>query len=434
MKRFYVLFLSIVLIPSILFAWTEPTGSTFTVTSTESQEVKDILNDVHDSTHASLQVTNISTGAYHNRTWVWDSDFGAWIELMVSSCNTDGVGINTRAQTDKVLLYGFDGTGWDRLKSDELHNLITKTSTNSTVALYYNGLKAIIDSEGQLYVQTSTDSYMNIINIAQLNELKNVWITSGVITTLQTLQTISELNSLKNVWVSSGIISNIQKLDELNSLMNVWITSGVISTLQTISELNSLRNIWITSGTITSLGDLNSLMNVWITSGVITTLENISQLNELKNVWITSGVISVVNGVLESSGVIKNFPTDYPDSTSASAISNVATAIDDMTAVLKSSVPVISVDYTNKVSTGTAGKVLVSGNIAISNWNMDIYSFYSVGGDTEITSTWMGGIIYALDGIPVAPIRLSRPVTNPTFQCSMSYGTTLYYILNGVGN
>jgi hypothetical protein len=63
MKKLFIL-LSLVLIPSLLFAWTEPTGSTFTVTSGESWEIKDIQNDVHDTTHSAWTVYDISTGPY----------------------------------------------------------------------------------------------------------------------------------------------------------------------------------------------------------------------------------------------------------------------------------------------------------------------------------------------------------------------------------
>ena len=65
---------------------------------------------------------------------------------------------------------------------------------------------------------------------------------------------------------------------------------------------------------------------------------------------------------------------------------------------------------------------------------MDSFTFYSVGGESQITSNWSGGIMYAPDGIAIAPIKLSRPVTNPTFQCVLPADTTLYYILTGIGN
>jgi hypothetical protein len=45
----------LVLIPSLLFAWTEPTGSTFTVTGGEL-EIKDIVNDVYDRNESALSV------------------------------------------------------------------------------------------------------------------------------------------------------------------------------------------------------------------------------------------------------------------------------------------------------------------------------------------------------------------------------------------
>lgn len=132
------------------------------------------------------------------------------------------------------------------------------------------------------------------------------------------------------------------------------------------------------------------------------------------------------------SSSVSSFPTDYPDITAQSSLSSIDTNTGNIYSELNSTPSVSDIRYTSKISTGTAGKVLVSGNIAITNYSMETYAFYSVGGDTEITSTWTNGIIYALDGIPVNTEKLSIPVINPTFQCSLNYGTTLYYILQGV--
>lgn len=100
---------------------------------------------------------------------------------------------------------------------------------------------------------------------------------------------------------------------------------------------------------------------------------------------------------------------------------------------MKTSMTVSDIRYSGLTSTGTAGKMFVSGNISVSNWSLDNYTFYSVGGDSTITCTWKGGIMYALQGIPIAPMRLSVPVADPTFQCTLPAGTTLYYVLDGVG-
>ena len=115
MKKKLFILLSLVLIPSLLFAWTEPTGSTFTVISGESQEIKDIQNDVHDVTHAAFTVYNISTGPYNSLSWVWNGS--TWTILETSINNMDGVGVSSPSLNTKTFLYAYNGTSWDRVRS-----------------------------------------------------------------------------------------------------------------------------------------------------------------------------------------------------------------------------------------------------------------------------------------------------------------------------
>ncbi len=87
--------------------------------------------------------------------------------------------------------------------------------------------------------------------------------------------------------------------------------------------------------------------------------------------------------------------------------------------------------YSGAVSTGTSGFINASGNISISNYNVDNYSFLARGGNINITSTFMDGIIYALEDIPI-DVYLSVPTNSPTFQCTLPSGASLYYIITGV--
>jgi len=127
-----------------------------------------------------------------------------------------------------------------------------------------------------------------------------------------------------------------------------------------------------------------------------------------------------------------SFPSDYPDSAAQGSLSDIDTNTSNIYNQMKSSSIVVNQAYVNKVSTGTAGKLIISGNITITALSIDAYSFYSVGGDSQITSTWMDGTIYALEGIPIDFKKMVIPVANPTFQCSLATNTTLYYILNGI--
>lgn len=257
-------------------------------------------------------------------------------------------------------------------------------STNSKVGIYYEGNTAIVDSKGQLYVRVSTNSTVRLTD-AQINSLKNVWITSG---TISTLEVISQLNELRNIWISSGIISTLEVISQLNELRNIWVSSGIITTVQNLS-------------------DLNDLMNVWITSGVIT----VDNFYDFLNIWITSGTIS-----------IDNFPADYPDST--------------LYEQLLSSVTTVEKKFLNKVSTGTSGKITstTSQQIVISN-NVTRFQFTfinSADGSAEatVTSSHDGGKMYFYDGFwKVISVDIPQPIT---FDVVMPVTSTFTYVISEV--
>ena len=86
--------------------------------------------------------------------------------------------------------------------------------------------------------------------------------------------------------------------------------------------------------------------------------------------------------------------------------------------------------YHRKVSTGTDGKIFYLATQAVQNISPDdevcIITFYTEGGNAQITCTWRGGITYIREGIGVS-LEAKVPVDNPTFQCTLDAGTTLYY-------
>lgn len=639
MKRFYVLFLSIVLIPSILFAWTEPTGSTFTVTSTESQEVKDILNDVHDSVHASLQVTNISTGPYHSQAWIWNGS--DWIKWEGSPSSYDGQNVSSTTIGTRSFLYGFNGTSWDRLRDDEMKYLYTRTSSNSIILQILNPVTTymtisqydgIINKFIAQYVLSSTNTATIMVEmikhyllistggdttitrldtidteliknyvlsstntatimtelikeyllmstgsdttIARLDTINNELIEHYVLHSTDTAKILTEMDkhyvlistgndvtivrlntidtelikhyvlistgtdgtntridsvnaNLDKIYVliststsdsddllnklyvqnSTGIDTTVTRLDTINTelIKNYVVTSTgsdvAISRLDSlllelygiarssgmdtaITRLDSLRNdlygvarstgidaintelikhyvlsstnsatiltelikeyVLTSTGTDGIIARLDGLISGVTTSLILSQYEElkahttifltISQLNNLKEdstTYIRGGIIDEVKRILESSCVVKNFPTDYPDSASASAISGLDTTMTNLYNQSRSSFVVVDMNYVNKTSTGTTGKLLISGTISIPG-NIDGYSFYSIGGDTLINANWKAGTLYCIDGIPIAPTKISIPVINPVLNCVLNYGTTLYYDLNSM--
>lgn len=386
MKRILLSVLILCFLSILSFAqWVDTGGSTWTATTESAQqEIKDIQNDIHDHTNSA-----------------WTVKGNVWI--------SSGV-ITTIEQLNQ-------GNIW-----------ITSGVVTTVEQL----------NQGNVWITSGV-----VTSVGQLDQ-GNVWITSGVITRVQAVTQLDQ----GTVWITSGVVTNVNQVDQ----GNIWITSGVITRVQAVTQLdggtvwitsgvitnvNQLDqgNIWITSGVVTKVEEIGQVnqANVWITSGVITTVQTVQQLNQ-GNVWITSGVVTSIGQVNQgnvwvTSGTITigNFPVDYPDSTAQASLSSI-----DGNITKCDTDDVSDARYYNKVSTGTAGRINASGNIAISDYSMEAYVFYSDGGDSQIESTWHDGIIWALDGIPVRTEKLSVPISNPTFQCTLPAGTSLYYILHGV--
>lgn len=114
----------------------------------------------------------------------------------------------------------------------------------------------------------------------------------------------------------------------------------------------------------------------------------------------------------------------------SSGTTDVITWLESIYNLYKSSVIVSDILYSGKVSTGSAGKIFASGNIVPDDEVVNI-SFYTEGGNAQVTCTFRGGIIYVREGIP-AGVNVPVLADNPTFQCVLDAGTTLYYISDEV--
>jgi hypothetical protein len=256
-----------------------------------------IQSNLHGYDSNSWNRLLIQSTNYHNlRTAIYNDD-KVW---EIEDWDSDDEASGNDGGPVYAKLKGWDGVNedWDRVRLNPMKYLYVQTSTDSTVSIYYNGIKAVIQADGQLWVETSTDSTASIY-----------------------------YNGNKAIVQGDG---------------------------------------------------------------------------ELEVETSTDSTVSV-----------------YYNGNKAEVDSGNDLIIEDTR-------------YQNMVSTGTAGKIFASGNIAVTNYSMDAYTFYSVGGDSTILSTWHDGTIYALEGVPISPQKLSIPVVNPTFQCTLPAETTLYYILHGV--
>ena len=90
-------------------------------------------------------------------------------------------------------------------------------------------------------------------------------------------------------------------------------------------------------------------------------------------------------------------------------------------------------NYENKISTYVAGKTSVDGKYA-PDFNVINFSFMLKGtGETKITSSVGGGIIYLSENSDSYDIELKSVKTNTTFYWDLpTSGTTLYYCIGGV--
>lgn len=175
---------------------------------------------------------------------------------------------------------------------------------------------------------------------------------------------------------------------------------------------------------------VDSILNpvtTYITASQVTDLKVVT-LPDGTTVYITESQLKLLKE--DTTAYIKNFPTDYPDATAQSSLSSIETNTDNTYNQLKTSVTTSDVRYSGKVSTGTDGKVFASGNISPDD-EVAFISFYTEGGNAQVTCTFRSGIIYVREGIP-AGISVPIPVDNPTLQCTLDSDTTLYYISDEV--
>lgn len=213
---------------------------------------------------------------------------------------------------------------------------------------------------------------------------------------------------------------------------NVWITSGVVTTLHHISDVVATSDT-LTHTRLSLVYD--RLKDVVISSGVITTIHHISDVvcssdpythdildlvyGRLKDLHITSGTLNTVHHI--SDVVCSSDPVTHG-------------TLGDIYGRLKevhiSSGSFTDSRYGTSLSTGTAGK-LFSSTIISPAYRVDGYSFYSLYGESWITTTFTDGELFAPDGIPVNA-QLSVPVNSPSFDCNLPSGTTLYYTIRGV--
>lgn len=86
--------------------------------------------------------------------------------------------------------------------------------------------------------------------------------------------------------------------------------------------------------------------------------------------------------------------------------------------------------FSNKVSTYTAGILTTSGEINV-DFEVTKFSFLSIGGETQITSSIGDGIIYLPDKTGNETV-LDVPKGNVSFNITVPNGVIVYYLISGI--
>jgi len=452
MKKKLFILLSLVLIPSLLFAWTEPTGSTFTVTTGESQEVKDILNDAHDVTHAALTVYNISTGPYNTLTWVWNGS--TWTILETSINNMDGVGVSSPSLNTKTFLYAYNGTSWDRVRSTKDMFLEVRTASGSIIYSLVMPCTNYI-TESQFFELTKHSTYyltvsqfneltqhpttfMNIsqfseltehttdfLNISQYDELRahateylslsQFYELTQHSTYFWTLSQFTAItNQLSEIAGHTTNFMNIGQFDELRKNATDYINGGVIDQIRKINSVDE-------STACVRGGILDEILRILQSTATIRG----GQLDEVLRVLqstttIRGGQLDEILRVLESSCVVKNFPADYPDGTAQSSLSSIDSQLASGTTI---SYQVLDSTYVYK-------DFYENGTWTV-NFNIKSIGVYSQGGDS--TLNWDGGDnIKIWDGIPFGDVPIDETFSKPvTLTFTLTSPTTFSVYLRG---
>jgi len=407
MKKLIFTIVVLMIFPLTVFSWTDTSGSTDT--ASVDYDTKDMLNNSYDRGNLKFRV-EVDSGSLDN--------IGDIINIVATS---DTV---THNKLDKQYVLISSAT-------DNIDNLIIKTYlliSTGTDALHYQAIKQyILTSTGtdalyyqaiKQYILTSTGT-----DAVHFEAIKQYLLISSGTDALhfeavkQYLLISSGTDALHSI-LSKFFIQNSTACDDLNTAMD---------------EANAeMDRIMVQNSTGTDVLN-NSLIKQYVLTS--TSTDGLNFLLELIRTLLSTSPVNsgILYDVMRSSAWVQNFPTDYPDSTAQSSLNSIdTTATNIYNQLVSSPIMTVNQDYINKVSTGTAGKLIASGDVAVPG-NMDGYSFYSAGGDTEITMSWKDGILYVPEGIPIAPTKLSKPVSSAIFTCTLSAGATLYYDTNSLG-
>ncbi len=307
----------------------------------------------------------------------------AWIDTTGSTASSTSGEWETKDIFNDVHNRGISSLQVTITTSTQLDDfyLLYSTTTKEFYLLFSTGTQKIIDNQDKYYLTYST--------------------TTGKAYVLQSTGT-----------------------DKTNDLLNSMFVRDSTSTTKTY--------VLISTGTDTMVDGLDKIYLLISTSAADSDswLNNLYILNSTGTDETIARLDTLINGVTVFIRP-NNFPTDYPDSAAQSSLSSIDTNTSNTYNQMKSSVIVVNIDFTGKVSTGSAGSIFFDAgnavqNIVLTNIACQGAYFYTEGGGAQITTTFSGGITSVREGIPGA-IPIIIPVDSPTFNCTLDAGTTMFY-------
>lgn len=423
MKKIFIILAILSLSATFLFAqsgWVDVGGSTEAATSSEVfREIKDIENDVHDDATSSKRVV-VTSGSLNyiedivNVVASSDTTTHERLDSMYLLISTNGDSTLVRLDDQFVLI----STNGDSTLL-RLDNQFVLTSTNGDATL------ARLDNQFVL-ISTSGDTTISRLD-SQL-----VFLSTNGDLTITRLDTVNDKLNETQVLIATGSDATLSRLD--NQL--VFISTNGDSVLLRFDSQFVLTS---TNGdsTLTRLDDQFVLTST-ATDGIRATLDAMyllistntdATMDELGVVVSTNSIFTVITSSIESkvAAYLVNPPSDYPDATAQSSLSNIDTNTENTYHQMKSSVAVF---YKVIDSTYVWRNFYANGSLTV-NFNVKSIGVYSKGGDS--TLTWDGGDIGTIwDGIPFLDAPIDETFNNPVvFTFTLTSPTTFSMYIRG---
>ncbi|EPS41846.1 hypothetical protein H072_4233 [Dactylellina haptotyla CBS 200.50] len=184
---------------------------------------------------------------------------------------------------------------------ERIDGLECLSTTLQDLDLYDNSIGHMNHGLETLVNLTSLDLSYNAIkhikNIEQLVKLKDLYIASNRISTIEGLETLVELTNLE---LGANKIRQIQNLDTLLKLEELWLGKNKITEITNISMLSNLKILSLPSNRLTKLSGLDGLMTLeelYVSHNAIEDLSGLENTPNIKILDVTHNKLTSIKGI-----------------------------------------------------------------------------------------------------------------------------------------